>query len=108
SGGRAFSQLVIVPWWPQAISRRRCRPAAVHGSAGWARPGRRARLTWPARDPAHPLSNWPVVVAVGARCGSAADMCGAVEPVLGEVGGAVDADAGGFGVGERESSGQDQ
>jgi hypothetical protein len=42
------------------------------------------------------------------RCRSAADMGGVVEPVLGEAGVAVDADAGGFAVGERESSGQGQ
>jgi hypothetical protein len=37
--------------------------------------------------------------------GSAADMSGVVEPMLGEDAGAVDPDAG---VAERESSGQDQ
>ena len=42
------------------------------------------------------------------RWRSVADMGGAVEPVLDEVDVAVDADVGGFAVGERESSGQGQ
>ena len=54
------------------------------------------------------MPNVPFAVAVGAAVPSAADMGGVVEPVLGEVGVAVDADVGGFAVGERESSGQRQ
>lgn len=45
---------------------------------------------------------------VRGRRRSAADMGRVVEPVLGEVGVAVDADVGGFAVDESESSGQGQ
>jgi hypothetical protein len=59
-------------------------------------PSRRRRRTFPSSG------RW------APRCRSAADMGRVVEPVHGEVGVAVNADVGGFAVGERESSGQGQ
>ena len=54
--------------------------------------------------PANAPSSW----GWASRCRSAAGMGGVVDPVLGEVGVAVDAGVGGFAVGDRESPGQDQ
>jgi hypothetical protein len=90
------------------------------------RPGRRQRPTEAAGQPARPLHRHGLLdyelhtyvirsalVPIHARhsspgCRSAAGMGGVVDPVLGEVGVAVDADVGGSAVGERESSGQGQ
>ena len=75
------------------------RPSAV--SASTAR-----RQTPRGRAPGH---RSPEVTGRWAlRCRSAADMGGVVEPVLGKIAVAVDADVAGFVVGERESSGQGQ